>query len=360
MAACSNDKGTVTIQLPENYSEKTIVVSHLTIKNMFEATQVEDLKVIYDTLDVKNGVAELKLDKAGAARYSIEPSVLTTLQPEFYAEPNEALTVTIKSFEPLDYDVTGSKLMEDIMAYNKVINPIQQEYMALVGRDSAIDPEEIQEHMKRYDDALKKFVADNPDSPALPLVIIDLGADDFKPIYDNLSAKAKKSILMPYAEAYNKDVEEMLKQREEEEARKAEVASGKITAPGFTLPDLEGKKVSLSDFKGKWVVLDFWGSWCGWCIKGFPALKEAYQKYGDRIVVIGIDCNESEADWREGVKKHELPWINVYNGNDQALYEAYNITGFPTKAIINPEGKLVDLTTGEDPAFFTRLAEFMK
>lgn len=359
LASCSSDKGSVKIQLPEGFEEKSLVVSHLTIKNMFEATQVEDLKVIYDTLAVKNGVAELKLDPAGPARYSIEPPVMATLQPEFYAEPEDALTVTIKSFEPLDYDVKGSQLMEDIMAYNAVINPIQQEYMSLVARDSNISAEVMQEHMKRYDDAIKKFVEEHPNSPAIAYVITDLSGDEFKQYYDAMTPEAKKSILMPYAEAYNKDVEEMQSQREEEEARQAEIASGKTEAPGFTLPDLQGKNVSLSDFRGKWVVLDFWGSWCGWCIKGFPALKEAYQKYGDKLVVIGIDCNESEADWREGVKKHELPWINVYNGMDRSLYEAYNITGFPTKAIVNPEGRLVDLTTGEDPSFFTRLAGFI-
>ena len=360
LASCSNDKGNVKIQLPDDFQEKTLVVSHLTIKNMFEATQADDLTVIYDTLAVNNGVAELRLDPAGPARYSIEPPVMTTMQPEFYAEPNEALTVTITSFEPLDYDVKGSKLMEDITAYSSTIRPIQQEYMSLVSRDSNISPEQLQEQLKRYDDAVKKFVADNPNSPAIPFVITDLSGDDFKAAYDNMTPEAKKSILMPFAEAYNKDVEQMQSQRDEEEARQAEVASGKITAPGFTLPDLDGKMVSLSDFKGKWVVLDFWGSWCGWCVKGFPALKEAYKKYGDRLVVIGIDCNESEEDWREGVRKHELPWLNLYNGSDRALYEAYQITGFPTKAIINPEGKLVDLTTGEDPSFFTRLASFLK
>ena len=83
-------------------------------------------------------------------------------------------------------------------------------------------------------------------------------------------------------------------------------------------------------------------------------------KYGDKIQIIGIDCNESEADWRAGVKKYELPWINVYNGDNRDLYAAYNITGFPTKVIINPEGKLVDVTTGEDPSFYTRLATFVE
>ncbi len=359
LASCSNDKGTATIQLPADFTENTIVVSHLTIDNIFNAQQAEDLRVIYDTLEVKNGVATLKLDKAGAARYSIEPPVMARMQPEFYATPDESLDVKIISFEPLDYDVKGTKLMEDIMAITSVTQGIQQEYMDLVTKNTDVTEEQVKEIRDRYDNAIKQFVADNPKSPAIPYIIQDLSGDDFKAAFDNMTPEAKKSILMPFAESYNKQVEDMVKEREAEEARQAEIASGNIEAPGFTLPDLNGKMVSLSDFKGKWVVLDFWGSWCGWCVKGFPALKEAYKKYGDKLLVIGIDCNESEEDWREGVKKHEIPWLNVYNGNDKALYEAYNITGFPTKAIINPEGKLVDLTVGEDPSFFTRLANFV-
>lgn len=135
---------------------------------------------------------------------------------------------------------------------------------------------------------------------------------------------------------------------------------GETNAPDFTFKDIDGKDVSLSDFRGKWVVIDFWGAWCGWCIKGFPALKEAYKKYNDRMVVIGVDCNDTPQAWRDAVRKYDLPWVNVYNDQkDGELLMKYGIQGFPTKAIINPEGKLVDLTTGEDPSFYSRLATFL-
>lgn len=143
-------------------------------------------------------------------------------------------------------------------------------------------------------------------------------------------------------------------------AIQAQESAPKVSAPDFTLPNLKGEMVSLSDFRGKWVVIDFWGSWCGWCVKGIPALKEAYEKYGDRIVIIGVDCNEPEAAWRVAVEKYQLPWVNLYNGLDQKLYEEYYIEGFPTKAIINPEGEIVDLTAGEDPGFYSRLEAFVK
>ena len=361
LAGCSgNDKGSVTITLPEGSTATELVVSYMTIENSITATSAEDLRVVYDTLQVKDGKASMKLASAEAARYDIMPPVPARSDPEFYASPGENLHVIIRSFEPLDYSVEGTRLMEDITAMRAASRPMQDEYVALLTSGADITPDQVYDIMNRYSDAIKKFVAENPESPAVPLAIMELSADDFKPIYDNMTPQARASILMPYAEVLNREVEKDLAERQAEADRRAEVASGTITAPGFTLPDLAGKQVSLADFRGKWVVLDFWGSWCGWCVKGFPALKEAYAKYGDRITIIGIDCNESEADWRAGVKKYELPWLNLYNGNNRDLYTAYNIEGFPTKAIINPEGKLVAVTTGEDPSFFTRLAKFLE
>ncbi len=360
MASCAADYGNVKIHLPENFKEKDLVVSHVTIDNIFKAKKQDDLKIIYDTLKVNKGVAEMKLDDAGAARYNIMSPVMSRQEADFYAAPGEKLEVNIKSFEPLDYEVKGTELMEDMGKLNAITLPIQMEYFNLVNSNQNVSQEQAAAIMNKYDAAVKKFVADNPKSPVVPFAILDLSGDDFKKAYDSMTPEAKKSILMPYAELYNKQVEDMQKERQAEAERKAEVASGKIEAPNFTLPDLAGKQVSLSDYKGKWVVLDFWGSWCGWCVKGFPSLKDAYKKYGDRIVIIGIDCNESESDWKAGVKKYELPWVNVYNGNDRTLYQQYNIQGFPTKAIVNPEGKLVDLTTGEDPSFYDRLANFVK
>lgn len=140
--------------------------------------------------------------------------------------------------------------------------------------------------------------------------------------------------------------------REAKEKRLTELQSGNIPAPGFTLKNLEGKDVSLSDFKGKWVILDFWGSWCPWCIKGFPELKEAYEKYKGTLEIIGIDCRESEADWKAGVEKYQLPWVNVYNPADSKLTEEYAVPGYPTKAIIDPQGIIKNITVGHDPAFF--------
>ena len=133
-----------------------------------------------------------------------------------------------------------------------------------------------------------------------------------------------------------------------------------VMAPDFTLNDLQGKPLSLKSLRGKYVVLDFWGSWCGWCIRGIPKMKEYYAKYQGKFEILGIDCNDTEAKWKEAVKKNELPWLHVYNPQSSNLLRIYRIEGFPTKIIVGPDGSIVKTIIGEDPQFYTFLDELFK
>ena len=131
-------------------------------------------------------------------------------------------------------------------------------------------------------------------------------------------------------------------------------------APDFTLNDIQGKPLTLSSLRGKYVILDFWGSWCPWCIKGFPQMKEYYKKYEGKFEILGIDCNDPEEKWKAAVEQHELPWLQVYCPRSSKLLEEYSIQGFPTKIVIGPEGQIVKTIIGEDPAFYTFLDELFK
>lgn len=128
-------------------------------------------------------------------------------------------------------------------------------------------------------------------------------------------------------------------------------------APDFTLNDLDGRPLSLKSLRGKYVVLDFWGSWCGWCIKGIPAMKEYYEKYKGKFEILGIDCNDPEDKWKAAVEKYQLPWLHVYNPRSSSVLSDYAIQGFPTKVIVAPDGSIVKTIIGEDPAFYTLLDE---
>ncbi len=135
-----------------------------------------------------------------------------------------------------------------------------------------------------------------------------------------------------------------------------------VEAPDFALVDIDGNNVQLSSHRGKYVVIDFWGSWCGWCIKGFPAMKEMYQKYNDKLEVIGIACGDKDEVWRATVAKHELPWVNVRDydrDSPNCLARVYEVQGFPTKVIIDPQGKVYKVVLGEDPAFYQTIDALM-
>ncbi|MDE6272648.1 MAG: redoxin domain-containing protein [Muribaculaceae bacterium] len=359
LAACSNNKdgAEITVKMPASGAPNEIIVNFDLISDLAKARQYEDLKTQTDTLQVKDGEVAIPVDSRGPARYII--AVGDNLFAEVYTEPGQSLQLDITSYNPPAYTVKGSALMEDITKLNAITEPLDRRLNELM-LSGSITPEQQQQYMIDYDNALTTFVKQNPKSPAVIYAMFQLQGDSFKQTYDNLTPEAKKSILMPIIDDQVARANEVSEEMQAKEQARAEKARGDKDAPNFTFKNIAGKDVSLSDFRGKWVVLDFWGTWCGWCVKGIPSLKEAYKQYAGKLEVIGIDCNEPESDWREGVEHYELPWVNVYNNQtDGQLLKDYSVEGFPTKVIISPEGKIVDITTGEDPSFYDRLAKFI-
>lgn len=135
--------------------------------------------------------------------------------------------------------------------------------------------------------------------------------------------------------------------------------STKLNAPDFTLNDINGKPLTLSSLRGKYVVLDFWGSWCVWCVKGMPKMKEYYDKYKGKFEIVGIDCGETEGDWRKAVNDLQIPWLHVYCPEGAPVLDDYGIQGFPTKVVVSPDGKVDKMVIGEDPGFYTYLDQIL-
>ena len=133
-----------------------------------------------------------------------------------------------------------------------------------------------------------------------------------------------------------------------------------VQAPDFTAKKVDGTTFTLSSLQGKYVVLDFWGSWCKWCIKGFPDMKEAYAKHKAKVEFVGIACRDTEEKWKAATAKYELPWISVLNPAANDLVRVYDVQGFPTKIVIDPQGKIVKIVLGEDPAFYDYLNTILK
>ncbi|MDR2126843.1 MAG: TlpA family protein disulfide reductase [Prevotellaceae bacterium] len=122
----------------------------------------------------------------------------------------------------------------------------------------------------------------------------------------------------------------------------AQADAGKM-APDFTLKTLNGQEITLSQFKGKYVLIDFWGSWCGPCRKSSPMMVELYghlQAQKANIEFIGIACNErNDAMWQKAIKDDKLAWTQVKI--DQNVGAKYKIAGVPTCILVSPEGKIL-------------------
>lgn len=203
---------------------------------------------------------------------------------------------------------------------------------------------------------VKSFIADNADSDVALYAFYHYA--DIEKDYDALQALSERVRRGIFASYYNNIVERYDKIQKHKEALKL-VADG-MTAPDFTLRSIGGEDVTLSSLRGKYVVLDFWGTWCGWCIKGIPEMKKMYQKYSNRLEVVGIACGDTEEAWKKSVAANELPWTNLINGTEENnLPEKYAIKGYPTKIILDGEGRIIKTILGESPAFYNCIDSLM-
>lgn len=213
------------------------------------------------------------------------------------------------------------------------------------------------ESYNRYQEALVHYIKEHAKMEAAIMLLKDIdGLDKMKEAYTLFDPSVREGRMKPLFDSWVSDAEKRIQEEAEEKEAAKKQAAG-LEAPVFTLNDINGNPLTLSSLRGKYVVLDFWGSWCVWCIKGFPKMKEYYAKYPGKFEILGVDCKDTEDKWKAAVKKHELPWLHVYSPKGSTILDDYGVTGFPTKIIIGPDGKIFKTIVGEDPSFYTLLDE---
>jgi peroxiredoxin len=120
-----------------------------------------------------------------------------------------------------------------------------------------------------------------------------------------------------------------------------EVSSPPVVAKDFTLPDPHGKRISLRDFRGKTVMLNFWATWCGPCKEEMPSMEKLYQQFKGRgLVVLGVAVGEDSREVEAFMRDHRLTFATLIDGDDEAT-DAYNVWSIPMTFFINPEGRIV-------------------
>ena len=257
-----------------------------------------------------------------------------------------------------EFSVRGSQINEDWNEIHAHINPLIIK-LALLQFENISYEDFERKHTKINNEIIaynQEYIRQHPDRLISANLIAGTGSTENMIKYaDMISNEVRNSAFATTFERI-----EMIKER----MRIAEASKVGATAPDFTLNDLNGNSFTISSTRGKWVVLDFWGSWCIPCIKGMPEMKQTYKKFNGKVEFIGICCNDKQERWQKAVNDHALPWIQLFNPRDidyrQDPLVLYNVKAFPTKIILTPEGTIHKIFVGETPDFYKELDNVVK
>jgi len=296
---------------------------------------------VRDSAQVTNGHYTL----TGYAEKDMVAS-LTTAAPDeqltidntvsMYLYPTEHFVVThTNSFTGIT--VTGSTANEE---YQKLLQA-QREFKG----DESDQPERI------YGD----YIRQNPSSP-LALYAFENFAQ--RAGTNTVEQASKVLALIDLMPAHATRLQSLKQKLEGMINASEKIGIGKV-APDFTQPDTLGRSVTLSSFRGKYVLIDFWASWCGPCRKENPNVVKAYEKYHPKgFEILGISLDENDQAWKKAIIKDKLNWVHLsdlkYWNNSVALL--YGVSGIPQNYLIDPQGKII-ATALRGEALDKKLAE---
>ncbi len=157
---------------------------------------------------------------------------------------------------------------------------------------------------------------------------------------------------------------QILKQKLTEMANKSQPKNSPLigkAAPNLTMQDVNGKNVSISDFKGKYLLVDFWASWCGPCRAENPNVVEAYNKYKNKnFTVLGVSLDNDKQAWKDAISKDGLAWNHMSDLKmwDSEAVKAYGFDGIPFNVLIDPQGNII-ASSLRGPALEEKLAQVL-
>ncbi|TAJ14140.1 DUF4369 domain-containing protein [Marinilabiliaceae bacterium JC017] len=289
-----------------------------------------------DTAKVING----KVEFSGTLKY---PQYLVIAieggRPamQFYGE-NSQMTINGHIDSLYNAKVTGSAtndLMETFKNEQAKFNEKEKElYQQYEAAQQAKDQEasdavlaKYQSMSKERQDQTSSFIAQNTTSPvALSLIQAFFMNEEYTTLNEQFTKLDTALAVIP---AYNAIKDRLVILEKVQEGKEA---------PDFTLTSIDGKEVSLSSFRGKYLLVDFWASWCGPCRAENPNVKNAYMKFHKKgFEVLSVSVDRDQNAWKKAVEEDDMTWTQL-NDTKKVAGQLYGVTGIPHTILIDQDG----------------------
>lgn len=280
-----------------------------------------------------------------------------------FVSPGAKIIFTGNISDFVDAYPKGDETNKTFTKLLKQINPLQNQSLnADVNLADSIIVDSILVHklkdsINKWDEEVisikKKFLENNPASVAAIWLLSDM---IIRSQLTNIEAAAffkkmdeKKLVGISYYKNVAKRIDGM-----------SSTGVGKLVPGIESKSTFDGISFSLEALRGKYVVLDFWGTWCGPCTAGMPKMKDYRDKYKDRMEIVGVASESDNGErWKKFLaNKTEYQWPQVLSKkNEEDFILKFNVAGFPTKIIVDPDGIIVGRYVGEDDEIYKKLDE---
>ncbi len=279
---------------------------------------------------------------------------------EIYLE-NAVLSVKGNKATPDKYEISGSKSHKDFKEFIAAFLPLAQQSSSLANSINSLMPgAERDSMMKSYNvlqenlqKEISRFIAAKPNSAVSPFVL-------------DVTYQFNEDVVM-LEERYN-SLSPLVRNSMSGKRLEQLIAEKKIGAVGtlaldFTQPDTTGAPISLSSFRGKYVLVDFWASWCGPCRNENPNVVETYQKFNNKnftVLGVSLDRPGQKEKWINAIREDNLTWTHVSDLQfwNNSVAQLYHVGSIPTNFLVDPTGKIVARNL-RGPALQEKLCELL-
>jgi peroxiredoxin len=353
LAACENKKDSFTVSgTLKNSPAKVVYIEETNIAT--GEKQIKDSSAISD-----NGKFSMKVDATEEGAYNLR---MQNEAAQFATIINDGSKINIEAdfSKRYDfYDVSGSAASKSIQEYLAKINELQREkFNYLVQADSItknngdaalaqslVQKEaEIINQLKTY---TQQTVQKAGKAPLALFVLATYQEMARNPNY-RMNGFTAEELITFLNEMINKfpqraDLAGIKKSVEAQIPRSMWVGK---QAPEISLPDTDGKEVTLSSFRGKYVLVDFWASWCGPCRRENPNVVDAFNKFrGKNFTILGVSLDRpgQKDNWLRAIKDDNLTWTHI---SDLKFWQSevvplYNVQSIPFNVLVDPQGKVI-------------------